>query len=59
VRFVDLSAPIGPGDPGLPDVLRVDVEYEDHAAGAEAAHTLFGVDRELLRDGEGWATDTA
>jgi kynurenine formamidase len=58
VRLVDLSAPIAPDAAELPDVLRVDVDYEDHAAGAAAIQTLFGVGPELLRDGEGWATDT-
>jgi kynurenine formamidase len=55
---VDLSAPITPDAPELPEVLRTDVRYEDHAAGAEAIRALFGVEPELLRDGEGWATDT-
>ena len=58
MRFVDLSAPIRPDPPELPDVLRTDLAYEDHAAGAAAIQTFFGVGPELLRDGEGWATDT-
>jgi kynurenine formamidase len=57
MRFVDLSAPIRPDPPELPDVLRTDLAYEDHAAGAAAIQTFFGVGPELLRDGEGWATD--
>jgi kynurenine formamidase len=57
-RFVDLSAPIQPSPRELPDVLRTDVEYDDHAAGAAAIQAMFGVGPELLRDGEGWAVDT-
>ena len=58
MRFVDLSAPIAPDPPEVPDLLRTDVTYDDHAAGAAAIQTLFDVGPELLRDGEGWATDT-
>lgn len=57
-RFVDLSAPIAASPPDLPEVLRTDVEWQDHAGGAAAIEALFGVGRELLRDGEGWATET-
>ena len=58
MRLVDLSAPIRPDPPEFPDPLRTEIEFEDHAAGAEAVETLFGVKPELLRDGEGWATET-
>lgn len=58
MRIVDLSAPIEPGPSELPDLLRTDVTYSDHAEGAAAIENLFGVDASLLRDGEGWATDT-
>jgi kynurenine formamidase len=57
-RFVDLSAPIQPSPPELPDLLRTDIEYEAHDAGAAAIETMFGVPRRLLRDGEGWAVET-
>jgi kynurenine formamidase len=57
-RFVDLSAPIQPSPAELPEMLRTDVQYEDHAAGAAAIQALFGVGPELLRDGEGWAVET-
>ena len=40
------------------DALRTEIEFEDHAQGAELVKTLFGVRPELLRDGEGWATET-
>jgi kynurenine formamidase len=58
VPLIDLSAPIRPDPPEHPDVLRTDIEFESHAQGAEAVKTLFGVEPELLRDGEGWATET-
>jgi kynurenine formamidase len=56
--LVDLSAPICADPPEVPDLLRTEIDYEDHAAGAEAIEALFGVGPELLRDGEGWAVDT-
>jgi kynurenine formamidase len=58
VPLIDLSAPIRPDPPELPEVLRTEISFEDHAAGAKAVETLFGVPPELLRDGEGWATET-
>jgi kynurenine formamidase len=39
-------------------MLRTDIEFEDHAAGAAAVEALFGVPARLLRHGEGWATET-
>ena len=57
-RFVDLSAPIAPTPEGLPELLRVGVEYAGHADGARAIQAMFGVGPELLRDGEGWAVET-
>jgi kynurenine formamidase len=57
-RLVDLSAPIEPSPRELPDLLRTDIEYEDHAAGAAAIEAMLGVGPELLRDGEGWAVET-
>ena len=56
--LVDLSAPIIQDPAEWPDLIRTDVEFEDHAAGAQAIQTVFGVGPELLRDGEGWAVDT-
>jgi kynurenine formamidase len=58
VQLIDLSAPIRPDPAEYPDVLRTDIEFEDHAGGAKAIETLFGVKPELLRDREGWATET-
>jgi kynurenine formamidase len=57
-RIVDLSAPIAPSPPETPDVLRTDIEFSDHAAGAAQVKTLLGVPPRLLRDGEGWANET-
>jgi kynurenine formamidase len=58
VKLVDLSAPIRPDSPEVLDALRTEIEFEDHTQGAELVKTLFGVEPELLRDGEGWATET-
>src|SRR5262249_6039115 len=58
VGLVDLSVPIRPDPPEYPDVLRTEIEFESHVQGAEAIRTLFGVEPELLRDGEGWTTET-
>jgi kynurenine formamidase len=57
-RFVDLSAPITPSRAELPDILRTDVEFSDHAEGARTIEAMLGVGPELLRDGEGWAVET-
>ena len=38
--------------------MRTEIEFADHAAGADAIGELFGVGPELLRDGEGWAVET-
>ena len=56
--LIDLSAPVEASPAGLPEVLRTEIEFEDHAAGAAAIEGLLGVPPELLRDGEGWATET-
>ncbi len=55
--LIDLSAPIEPSPAELPEPLRVEISYSDHAAGAELIETMFGVPARLLRDGEGWAND--
>ncbi len=56
-RFIDLSAPIVPSPPETPEPLRTDIVFQEHEAGAAAIEALLGVGRELLRDGEGWATE--
>jgi kynurenine formamidase len=58
MTLIDLSAPIRPDPAELPEILRTQIEYEGHDAGARTIEGLFGVGRELLRDGEGWAVET-
>jgi kynurenine formamidase len=58
MRFVDLSAPIVASPSELPELLRTEIEFSDHAAGAATIQAMFGVAPELLRDGEGWAVET-
>ncbi len=58
MRIVDLSVPIAASPAGLPEPLRTEIEYRDHAAGAAEIEAMFGVGRELLRAGEGWAVET-
>jgi kynurenine formamidase len=58
VPLVDLSLPIRPDPPEMPEPLRTEIEYVDHAGGAAQIQALFGVGPELLRDGEGWTTET-
>jgi kynurenine formamidase len=58
VRLVDLSGPIEQSPPETPDVLRTDLRFSSHAEGAAQVEALFGVPSRLLRDGEGWATET-
>ena len=57
-RYVDLSAPVRPDPPELPDILRTEIEYSAHAEGARTIEAMFGVTPDLLRDGEGWALET-
>jgi len=58
MRLVDLSGPITQSPSDLPDVLRTDIEYSDHAGGAQQIEGLLGVPKRLLRDEEGWTTET-
>ncbi len=58
MRLVDLSVPILASEESIPDLLRTEIQFADHAAGAAQIAAMFGVGRELLRDGEGWAIDT-
>lgn len=58
IRLIDLSAPIRPSPPGTPAFQRTDVSFFSHADGAEEIQQLFGVGRDLLRDGEGWTRET-
>src|ERR687895_2248757 len=56
--LVDLSAPIEPSPPDTPELLRTDIEFQDHSEGAAVAQALFGLPPHLLRNGEGWANET-
>jgi|SRR5947209_1139838 kynurenine formamidase len=58
MRIVDLSAPIEPTPPTRPDLLRTEIEFADHSAGAAQIEEMFGVGPELLARGEGWAIET-
>ena len=57
MAIVDLSAPIKPSPPELPEFLRTEIAYTAHAQGAETIQSFFGVPTRLLRDGEGWAVE--
>lgn len=56
--LVDLSLPIRSDPAEMPEPLRTEIEYVDHPGGAAQIQALFGVGPELLRDGEGWTTET-
>ena len=43
MRLVDLSAPIRQSPPETPEVLRTDIEFSGHAAGAAMIESLLGV----------------
>lgn len=58
MRIIDLSAPIAPTPPDAPPLMRIEIDYSDHAAGAAAIEAGFGVPPRLLRRGEGWAVET-
>jgi kynurenine formamidase len=57
VRLVDLSTRIQQSPEGTPEFLRTEIAYADHSAGADHIEQLFGLGREHLRDGEGWAVE--
>jgi kynurenine formamidase len=58
MRLVDLSVPIVSSPKDVPEFLRTEIEFVDHAGGAAQIQTMFGVPKELLRDGEGWSLET-
>lgn len=58
MRLIDLSVPIVASPEDTPDLLRTEIQFADHVAGAAQANEMFGVGPELLRDGEGWALET-
>lgn len=58
MKFVDLSAMIEPGPKEVPEFLRTDIVYRSHAEGAAEVEAILKVPASLLRQGEGWATET-
>ncbi len=56
--IIDLSATIRSSPPGTMEAVRVDLTNHNHALGAAQIQALFQVPAALLRNGEGWATDT-
>lgn len=57
MRFVDLSMPVRDRGQANSVTDRLGIEYTDHDGGAAQIQQLFGLDRSLLRDGEGWAVE--
>lgn len=53
MHIVDLSHTIESMPEELPEFMRVEVSYTDHAAGAVEMEKVFGLPRRLLRNGEG------
>lgn len=56
-NMVDLSHLVENSPTTVPDNLKIQIEYHDHAEGAQQAG-LFGVPPALLRNGEAWAVET-
>ncbi len=57
MEIIDLSAPITASPEGTPEVLKTEIDFQDHAEGARVIEELFGIPPELLRNGEGWANE--
>jgi kynurenine formamidase len=57
MRFNDLSATIGPSDPGAKPYEEVEIRYAGHTEGTAQIQAVLGVPPDLLRDGEGWAIE--
>jgi len=58
MRIIDLSSTISPSPEGTPEFLKTEIVYHDHAEGAAQVKALLQLPANLLRDGEGWATET-
>ena len=58
MKMIDLSAMIEPSPEGVPEFLRTDIVYHSHAEGAAGVEAILKVPASLLRNGEGWATET-
>jgi kynurenine formamidase len=57
-RLIDLSVPIEPTPPDLPELMKITLERSGHERGSAEALELFGITPDLMRDGEGWASET-
>lgn len=55
MKFIDLSATIE--NLNVSPVDQVEIEYLDHAAGAQQIQGMTGLPPSLLRNGEGWAVE--
>ena len=58
MRLIDLSVPIVASPESAPELLRTEIQFADHTAGAAQVNEMFGVGPALLRNGEGWAIET-
>ena len=58
MKMIDLSAMIEPSPEGVPEFLRTDIVYHSHAEGAAGVEAILKVPASLLRNREGWATET-
>ena len=58
MRLIDLSVPIVASPKSAPELLRTEIQFADHSAGAAQVNEMFGVGPALLRNGEGWAIET-
>lgn len=56
MKLIDLSATIE--NTSISPVDQVEIEYLDHAAGAQQIQGMTGLPPDLLRNGEGWAVET-
>lgn len=58
MTIIDLSSTIEPSPPGTPEFLKVDIQYHAHQDGAKQVEALLKVPASLMRNNEGWATET-
>ncbi len=58
MEIIDLSATIKQTPEDAPPYEKIDIEYHDHDAGAEQVEMLLKVPKNLLKNKEGWATET-
>ncbi|HON79002.1 MAG TPA: cyclase family protein [Spirochaetota bacterium] len=58
MKCIDLSSAIQESPEGTPDFMKTEIMFHSHAEGAAQIKALLQVPSELLRNGEGWATET-